>query len=130
MPMTRSEPITLIHEDGVDLTKKEATRIVATFFDTITEQLAAGGRVELRGFGSLRTRWRGSYEGHNPRALNKVHVVAKRWPHFRPAASLATAVRVIARAERACTAHHSRLTISAESVPTAFDQSLIDDPPK
>ncbi len=91
--MTRSELIALIHEDGVGLTKREATQIVAAFFDAITNQLATGGRVELRGFGSFSTRRRGSYDGHNPRDRVQVHVEAKRWPHFRPGKALANAVR-------------------------------------
>src|SRR3546814_10023282 len=42
-------------------------RIVDSFFDAIVDQLAAGGRVELRGFGAFSTRSRDSRTGRNPR---------------------------------------------------------------
>src|SRR5437870_9212441 len=49
------------------LTKKETETIVNTVFDNITEALAKGDKVELRGFGSFRIRHRNSRKGRNPK---------------------------------------------------------------
>ena len=46
-----------------NLTKKETETIVNTIFDNITDALAKGDKVELRGFGSFRIRHRNSRKG-------------------------------------------------------------------
>jgi integration host factor subunit beta len=46
--------------------------------------LAAGGRVELRGFGAFSTRGRDARVGRNPRTGETVSVKAKRVPYFKP----------------------------------------------
>jgi len=53
-------------------------------FDSITDQLAQGGRVELRGFGAFSTRQRDARVGRNPRTGDPVSVNAKRVPYFKP----------------------------------------------
>ena len=58
--------------------------MVAAFFDSITEQLQQGGRVELRGFGAFSTREREARKGRNPRTGDTVDVSAKRVPYFKP----------------------------------------------
>jgi integration host factor subunit beta len=57
---------------------------VNAFFDSMTEQLAQGGRVELRGFGAFSTRKRDARVGRNPRTGEAVDVDAKRVPYFKP----------------------------------------------
>ena len=58
--------------------------MVTAIFDSITEQLAQGGRVELRGFGAFSTRQRDARIGRNPRTGESVSVNAKRVPYFKP----------------------------------------------
>jgi integration host factor subunit beta len=58
--------------------------VVSAIFDTITEQLSHGGRVELRGFGAFSTRQRDARVGRNPRTGESVDVDAKRVPYFKP----------------------------------------------
>jgi integration host factor subunit beta len=58
--------------------------IVSTFFNEITDRLAAGGRVEIRGFGAFSTRARDARTGRNPRTGEAVDVDAKRVPYFKP----------------------------------------------
>jgi integration host factor subunit beta len=82
--MIRSQLVQLLSHDNPDLSHKEIERIIATFFDTIAEQLAQGGRVELRGFGAFSTRARTARTGRNPRTGDAVAVDAKRVPHFKP----------------------------------------------
>lgn len=82
--MIRSELVQLVAQDNPDLSVKEVEQIVATFFDSITERLADGGRVELRGFGAFSTRARDARTGRNPRTGEVVDVDAKRVPYFKP----------------------------------------------
>ena len=82
--MIRSELVQNLCEDHPDLTQKEIERVVAAFFDSVTEQLRKGGRVELRGFGAFSTRGRDARKGRNPRTGEPVDVSAKRVPYFKP----------------------------------------------
>ena len=58
--------------------------MVGAIFNSITEQLSKGGRVELRGFGAFSTRQRDARVGRNPRTGESVSVNAKRVPYFKP----------------------------------------------
>ncbi len=82
--MIRSELVQLLCDDHPDLTGKEIERVVSAFFDSVTEQLQRGGRVELRGFGAFSTRGRDARRGRNPRTGEPVDVDAKRVPYFKP----------------------------------------------
>ena len=67
MPMIRSELVQKLCADFPDLTQREVEGVVSAIFDSITDQLAKGGRVELRGFGAFSTRQRDARVGRNPR---------------------------------------------------------------
>jgi integration host factor subunit beta len=82
--MIRSELVQKIANENTDLRLEEVENIVDTFFDAIVEQLASGGRVELRGFGAFSTRARESRTGRNPRTGESVSVDAKKVPYFKP----------------------------------------------
>lgn len=82
--MIRSELVDRIAADNPELSTREVERLVSSFFDTIAEQLAKGGRVTLRGFGVFSTRERKARIGRNPRTGEAVHVPAKKIPYFRP----------------------------------------------
>ncbi|MEN3971795.1 integration host factor subunit beta [Sphingomicrobium sp. XHP0235] len=82
--MIRSELVTKICEDFPDLTQREVESVVSSLFDSITDHLADGGRVELRGFGAFSTRQREARTGRNPRTGEPVDVAAKRVPYFKP----------------------------------------------
>ena len=66
-----------------NLPKKQSEAIVDAVFDSITEALAKGDKVELRGFGSFRIRRRRARRGRNPKTGTIVSVPAKRVPFFR-----------------------------------------------
>jgi len=51
--MIRSELVQKLCTDFPDLTQREVEGVVSAVFDSITDQLAKGGRVELRGFGAF-----------------------------------------------------------------------------
>lgn len=82
--MIRSELVQKIANENSDLRLEEVETIVDTFFDSIVQQLADGGRVELRGFGAFSTRSRESRTGRNPRTGESVAVDAKKVPYFKP----------------------------------------------
>jgi integration host factor subunit beta len=82
--MIRSELVQKLCGDFPDLTQREVEGVVGALFDSITEQLASGGRVELRGFGAFSTRQRDARVGRNPRTGASVDVNAKRVPYFKP----------------------------------------------
>jgi integration host factor subunit beta len=67
---------------------RDVERIVSTIFDEITNALAEGRRVELRGFGAFSTRAREARTGRNPRTGTAVKVDAKRVPYFKPGKEL------------------------------------------
>lgn len=81
--MIRSELLNELHKDNPDLRADEIEQVVDIFFDEITQRLAEGGRVELRGFGAFSTREREARVGRNPRTGDKVDVPAKRVPYFK-----------------------------------------------
>jgi integration host factor subunit beta len=60
--------------------KPESERIITTIFETMTEALVRGEKVELRGFGSLRIRHRKPRAGRNPKTGAAVDVPPKRVP--------------------------------------------------
>ena len=82
--MIRSELVTHLAAENSGLTVRDIEAIVECFFDDIIEQLAANGRVELRGFGTFSTRARDGRTGRNPRTGDAVAVASKRVPYFKP----------------------------------------------
>jgi integration host factor subunit beta len=82
--MIRSELVQMLAADNPGLSIKDIDRIVTIFFDEISQRLAEGGRVELRGFGAFSTRARDARTGRNPRTGETVAVDAKRVPYFKP----------------------------------------------
>ena len=81
--MIRSELIQKIADDNPHLFQRDVERIVATIFDEITEALANGDRVELRGFGAFSVKRRDARVGRNPRTGESVSVEAKAVPFFK-----------------------------------------------
>jgi len=82
--LIRSELVQKLCSDFPDLSQREVENVVSAIFDSITEQLSKGGRVELRGFGAFSTRQRDARTGRNPRTGEAVEVDAKRVPYFKP----------------------------------------------
>ncbi|MXO86072.1 integration host factor subunit beta [Altererythrobacter aurantiacus] len=82
--MIRSELLQKLGEGNPELRSEEIEQVVDLFFEEIARQLAEGGRVELRGFGTFSTREREARQGRNPRTGETVEVDAKRVPFFKP----------------------------------------------
>ena len=71
-----------------ELPRKESETIVETIFDSIILAIQKGEKIEIRGFGSFRTRERRGRVGRNPKTGEKVEVPAKRIPFFKPSKEL------------------------------------------
>jgi integration host factor subunit beta len=82
--MTRSDLIGRLARRNPSLTEGDFDRIVRAIFETISQRLADGGSVELRGFGSFSTRARHSRTGRNPRTGDTIEVPPRRAMVFRP----------------------------------------------
>jgi len=86
--MTKSEFITELANRLDYLSYKDAAIVVNTFFDSISDALMNGDKVELRGFGSFKVKTRPPRTGRNPKTSEKVHVPAKKVPYFKPGKDL------------------------------------------
>ena len=88
--MIRSELVQKLCTDFPDLTQREVEGVVSAIFDSITDQLAKGGRVELRGFGAFSTRHRDGRVGRNPRTGAEVSIPPGKAVRFKPGKELQT----------------------------------------
>lgn len=81
--MIRSELIQTIADQNPHLFQRDVERIVNTIFEEITDAMARGERVELRGFGAFSVKKRDARVGRNPRTGEAVDVDAKSVPFFK-----------------------------------------------
>jgi integration host factor subunit beta len=87
MTMTKAdlvEEVTRVTE----LPRKESEAVVETIFESIISALQADDKIEIRGFGSFRTRERRGRTGRNPKTGAKVEVPPKKIPYFKPSKEL------------------------------------------
>jgi integration host factor subunit beta len=85
--MTKAELIEDVSR-VVEMSRKDSEVIVETIFDSIVKSLKAGDKIEIRGFGSFRTRQRKPRIGRNPKTGTRVDVPAKKIPYFKPSKEL------------------------------------------
>jgi integration host factor subunit beta len=85
--MTKADLVDQVTALG-DLTRRDGEVIVDTLFESIIGALKTNDKVEVRGFGSFRTRQRNSRTGRNPKTGAAVAVPAKRVPFFKPSKEL------------------------------------------
>ncbi len=85
--MTKADLVDEISR-AIAATRKDAESIVETVFESIVKALQGDDKVEIRGFGSFRTRKRRGRIGRNPKTGVKVDVPPKRIPYFKPSKEL------------------------------------------
>ena len=85
--MTKAELIEDVSRVA-ELSRKESETIVETIFESIVKSLRTGDKIEIRGFGSFRTRQRNARIGRNPKTGARVDVPAKKIPYFKPSKEL------------------------------------------
>lgn len=81
--MTKSELIARLAERNPRLVARDADEAVNTMLEAMTEALAGGQRIEIRGFGSFALNYRPPRVGRNPKSGDRVQVPAKYVPHFK-----------------------------------------------
>ena len=86
--MVKRELVEEVMQRYSQFSKKEAEVVVNEVFACMTEALAQGERVELRGFGVFEVRQREARNGHNPRTGATIAVAAKRVPFFKASKEL------------------------------------------
>ncbi len=80
--MNKSELIEALAE-RIDVPIREAASITNTIIDTMSDALARGESIEIRGFGSFVVKEYGSYTGRNPKTGEKIQVAPKKLPFFK-----------------------------------------------
>ena len=88
---------------AVEMGRKDSEVIVETVFESIVKALRQADKIEIRGFGSFRTRQRNPRVGRNPKTGEQVQVPAKRVPYFKPSKELKDLVNGTFRKEAATT---------------------------
>ena len=82
--MTKSELIERIAQKQSQLVHRDVELAVKAILEHMAECLAGGGRIEIRGFGSLSLHFRSGRVGRNPKTGAPVSLPAKFVPHFKP----------------------------------------------
>ncbi len=80
--MNRSELIARLAAHSPQLTTKDTELAVKAILEGMSEALARGDRIEIRGFGSFALNYRPPRNGGNPKTGETVPVPAKKVPHF------------------------------------------------
>jgi integration host factor subunit beta len=91
--MNKSELIETLSQD-IDIPHREAAAITNTIIETMTDALAKGNSIEIRGFGSFVIKKYGSYEGRNPKTGQKIKVKPKSLPFFKVGKDLREQVNI------------------------------------
>lgn len=97
--MTKSELIARLAERFPQLVAKDADYAVKMILDAMTESLAKGDRIEIRGFGSFALNYRPPRVGRNPKSGEKVSVPEKYVPHFKAGKELRERVDLLMAGE-------------------------------
>lgn len=86
--MTKSELIERIAGKQSQLSAKDVELAVKGVLETMSQVLAEGGRIEIRGFGSFSLHYRVPRIGRNPKTGAPVALSGKHVPHFKPGKEL------------------------------------------
>lgn len=86
--MTKSELIERIAERQDQLSPKDIELAVKLILEHMSQVLATGSRIEIRGFGSFSVHYRGPRTGRNPKTGESVDLRGKYVPHFKPGKDL------------------------------------------
>jgi DNA-binding protein HU-beta len=90
--MNKTELINAVAETS-GLSKKDATKAVDAVFESITEALKNGDKVQLIGFGNFEVRERAARKGRNPQTGEEMEIPASKVPAFKPGKALKDAVK-------------------------------------
>lgn len=89
--MTKSDLIERVAEKS-GLTKKDAGKAVEAVFESVTEALSGGERVQIVGFGTFEVRERAARRGRNPQTGKEIDIAARKVPAFKAGKALKDSV--------------------------------------
>lgn len=103
--MTKADLVDKVTALG-DLTRRDGEIIVDLLFDSVIGALKSGDKIEIRGFGSFRTRQRNARVGRNPKSGARVEVPAKKVPFFKPSKELRDLINPAGKTPDKVDTHH------------------------
>lgn len=86
--LTKSELIERVAQKQSQLSQKDVELAIKTMIEEMSQTLATGGRIEIRGFGSFSLHYRSPRIGRNPKTGESVDLTGKYVPHFKPGKEL------------------------------------------
>lgn len=86
--MTKSEIINILSRKQSHLSSKDIELSIKILLEQMSDTLASGERIEIRGFGSFSLHHRAARSGRNPKTGEKVLLSSKYVPHFKPGKEL------------------------------------------
>jgi integration host factor subunit beta len=86
--MTKSELVELLARKQSHLKADDVDMAVKALLQMMSTTLAAGERIEIRGFGSFSVHYRQPRTGRNPKTGDAVALAGKHVPHFKPGKEL------------------------------------------
>ncbi|MBX2880083.1 MAG: integration host factor subunit beta [Granulosicoccus sp.] len=86
--MTKSDLIESLANNQSHLAPKDVELAVKSILEKMSQELASGERIEIRGFGSFSLHFRGARIGRNPKSGDAVALSGKHVPHFKPGKEL------------------------------------------
>jgi len=93
--LTKSDLIEVLARDQNHLAHKDVELAVKSLLEKMSQKLAGGERIEIRGFGSFSLHFRGARMGRNPKSGDAVALRGKYVPHFKPGKELRERVNVL-----------------------------------
>ncbi len=85
--MNKADLVTKVAE-STELSKKDVTKAVEAVFESISEALQSGEKVQLVGFGNFEVRERSARKGRNPQTGEEIEIPASKVPAFKPGKAL------------------------------------------
>lgn len=92
--MTKSELIDTLADKQIHLAYRDVELAVKCILEQMSQALASGERIEIRGFGSFSLHYRPPRIGRNPKTGESVALSSKHVPHFKPGKELRDRVNV------------------------------------
>lgn len=89
--MNKTELVAAVAEQA-EISKKDAEKALKVFVDVVTEQLKAGDKVQLVGFGTFEVSERAAREGRNPQTGETMKIAASKAPKFKAGKALKDAI--------------------------------------
>lgn len=92
--MTRSDLVEVLAQERNQLSERDVELAVKSMLERISNALASGERIEIRGFGSFSLHYREPRTGRNPKTGESVALPGRYAPHFKPGKELRERVNV------------------------------------